>query len=47
MLISLTGRVTFGTGLPGLPGEPGHTGPQGPPGDPGMRGQFQITVTQK
>lgn len=43
MLISLTGRVTFGTGLPGLPGEPGCTGPPGPPGDTGMRGQFQIT----
>lgn len=47
MFISLTGTVTFGTGLPGLPGEPGYAGPPGPPGDTGMRGQFQITVAQK
>lgn len=47
MLVSLTGRVTYRTGLPGLPGEPGCTGPPGPPGDTGIKGQFQKTTTQK
>lgn len=47
MLISLTGRVIFRTGLPGLPGEPGCTGPPGPPGDTGTKGQFQNAVAHK